>query len=158
MLKVKGLEKRLEQEAQYDENFKDVRTHRQKRESEYKTKVCISLMCDKCYAIVTAFVIAWGTLISDICIQYYPWSFSTQVQARKCEKRLELTRQSGTWVPRLERLVASRGLSSFEKNLLLTLIGSIIQPNKINNCGDINPYTTTSSFSVGELLRLFCTK
>ena len=39
MLKVKGLEKRIEQEAIYDENFKDVRTHRQKRESEYKTKV-----------------------------------------------------------------------------------------------------------------------
>eukprot|EP00800_Vazella_pourtalesii_P010699 TRINITY_DN2610_c0_g4_i1.p1 TRINITY_DN2610_c0_g4~~TRINITY_DN2610_c0_g4_i1.p1 ORF type:complete len:970 (-),score=246.43 TRINITY_DN2610_c0_g4_i1:85-2994(-) len=117
MLKVKGLEKRIEQESIYDENFKDVRTHRQKRESEYKTKV----------------------------------------QARKCEKRLELTRQSSSWIPRLERLVASRNLCPFEKNLVLTLIGSIIQPNKINNCGDINPYSTTSSFSVGELLRLFCT-
>lgn len=52
MLKVKGLEKRIEQESIYDENFKDVRTHRQKRESEYKTKVsnvCIlslSVCCD----------------------------------------------------------------------------------------------------------------
>ncbi|KAI6657958.1 hypothetical protein LOD99_15675 [Oopsacas minuta] len=119
MLKIKGLEKRIEQEALYDENFKDVRTHRQKRESEYKTKV----------------------------------------QSRKCEKRLELTRQTGSWIPRLERLVISRGLCPFEKNLVLTLIGSIIQPNKINNCGDMNPYATSSStsFSVGELLRLFCT-
>ena len=34
-------------------------------------------------------------------------------------------------VPRLERMVESRGLEPFEKNVLLTLIGFVIQPNKV---------------------------
>ena len=37
----------------------------------------------------------------------------------------------GGWIPRLERMVESRGLGSFEKNVLLSLIGSVIQPNKV---------------------------
>ena len=45
---------------------------------------------------------------------------------------LQLTRESGQWVPRLERMVTSRNLHPFEKNILLTLIGFVIQPNKVH--------------------------
>ena len=45
----------------------------------------------------------------------------------------QLTKTAGSWVPRLERMVESRGLSGFEKNVILALIGSIIQPNKVHS-------------------------
>jgi SpoVK/Ycf46/Vps4 family AAA+-type ATPase len=76
-----------------------------------------------------------------------------KVLEKKCEKRLALTREAGSWMPRLERMATSRGLCLFEKNILLTLIGFIIQPNKINPGFDSYGQTV---FSVGELLRLFC--
>ena len=53
------------------------------------------------------------------------------MQEKKCMKRLALTKQAGSWIPRLERMVVSRNLCDFEKNVLLTLIGSVIQPNKV---------------------------
>ena len=34
-------------------------------------------------------------------------------------------------MPRLERMVNSRNLSTFEKNIILMLIGAVIQPNKV---------------------------
>ena len=54
-----------------------------------------------------------------------------KVQEKKCAKRLALTKQSGSWIPRLERMVQSRNLCEFEKNVLLMLIGSVIQPTKV---------------------------
>lgn len=45
----------------------------------------------------------------------------------------QLTKKAGDWIPRLERMVISRGLCPFEKNVLITLIGYIIQPNKVCN-------------------------
>lgn len=45
----------------------------------------------------------------------------------------QLTRSASSWVPRLERMVSLRGLSGFEKNVLLTLIGSVIQPTKVTD-------------------------
>ena len=53
------------------------------------------------------------------------------MQEKRCTKRLALTKQVGSWIPRLERMVQSRNLCDFEKNVLLTLIGSVIQPNKV---------------------------
>ena len=43
----------------------------------------------------------------------------------------QLTKKAGSWIPRLERMVQSRGLCPFEKQVLLTLIGFVIQPNKV---------------------------
>ena len=43
----------------------------------------------------------------------------------------QLTMKSGSWMPRLERMAKSRNLCTFEKNVLLTLIGFVIQPNKV---------------------------
>lgn len=57
------------------------------------------------------------------------------------------------WVPRLERMVQSRNLCEFEKNVLLTLIGSILQPTKFNN---IDAHISNNHVMVGELLRIFC--
>ena len=54
------------------------------------------------------------------------------MQEKRCTKRLALTKQAGSWIPRLERMVQSRKLCDFEKNVLLTLIGSVIQPNKVH--------------------------
>jgi hypothetical protein len=45
---------------------------------------------------------------------------------------VQLTKKAGSWIPRLERMVQSRGLCPFEKQVLLTLIGFVIQPNKVN--------------------------
>ncbi len=48
-----------------------------------------------------------------------------------CCDFLQLTTKSGSWMPRLERMVKSRNLVQFEKNVLLSLIGFVIQPNKV---------------------------
>ena len=45
---------------------------------------------------------------------------------------IQLTKKAGSWTPRLERMVQSRGLCPFEKQVLLTLIGFVIQPNKVS--------------------------
>ena len=76
-----------------------------------------------------------------------------KVQQKKCEKRLavssllcclfkqcynccclQITRQSTNWVPRLERMVQSRNLTTFEKNVILRLMAAVIQPNKVRMC------------------------
>ena len=44
----------------------------------------------------------------------------------------QLTKKAGSWIPQLERMVQSRGLCPFEKQVLLTLIGFVIQPNKVS--------------------------
>ena len=44
-----------------------------------------------------------------------------------------MTKQAGSWIPRLERMVQSRNLSDFEKSVILTLIGTVIQPNKVQS-------------------------
>ena len=53
----------------------------------------------------------------------------------------QLTKKAGSWIPRLERMVQSRGLCPFEKQVLLTLIGFVIQPNKVS---EYVQYTCTS--------------
>jgi len=45
----------------------------------------------------------------------------------------QITRQSGSWMPRLERMIQLRNLSTFEKNIILYLIGSVIQSNKVSS-------------------------
>ena len=55
---------------------------------------------------------------------------------------LQMTKQAGSWIPRLERMVQSRNLSNFEKSVLLTLIGSVIQPNKVHSWWDTVTSTT----------------
>ncbi|XP_065889621.1 uncharacterized protein [Dysidea avara] len=77
-----------------------------------------------------------------------------KVQQKKCEKRLSITRQSANWVPRLERMVQSRHLTTFEKNIILLLIAAVIQPNKFQS---YEVRVSARGTSVGELLRLFCT-
>ncbi|XP_019854420.1 PREDICTED: uncharacterized protein LOC105313451 [Amphimedon queenslandica] len=113
-LKVNSMEKRMEMEAQLDDELRDARSMRQKREAESKAKFL----------------------------------------EKKCEKRLQLTKQSGGTVPRLERMATLRGIAPFEKNVLLTLIGYVIQPNKIMPYEGM--FSGQSVFTVGELLRLFC--
>jgi SpoVK/Ycf46/Vps4 family AAA+-type ATPase len=49
-----------------------------------------------------------------------------RVQSRKCDLRLQATRDAGARLPRLERLAESRGLEEFEKRILLTLVGARI--------------------------------
>ena len=44
----------------------------------------------------------------------------------------QLTKAAGPWIPRLERLVESRDLCNFEKNVLLALIGATLQPDKFD--------------------------
>ena len=46
----------------------------------------------------------------------------------------QLTKKAGGWIPRLERMVQSRGLCQFEKQVLLTLIGFVIQPTMVRKC------------------------
>ena len=55
---------------------------------------------------------------------------------------LQMTKQAGSWIPRLERMVQSRNLSNFEKSVLLTLIGGVIQPNKVHSWWDTVTSTT----------------
>lgn len=50
-------------------------------------------------------------------------------------------------------MVQSRNLCAFEKNVLLALIGSVIQPNKFNT-GEA--HIVKNCAQVGELLQLFC--
>jgi AAA+ superfamily predicted ATPase len=41
----------------------------------------------------------------------------------KVKKRLQITRENGDWLPRLERLAEKRGFDDFEKNVILLLSG-----------------------------------
>lgn len=64
----------------------------------------------------------------------------------RIENRLKLTRERGRWLPRLERLAASKKLSEFEKNVLVVLIYGVMNPS-------YNSYL--NSYSVRELLAMF---
>ena len=70
---------------------------------------------------------------------------------RTCVLRLGLTERAGTWMPRLEKLVATRGLDDFEKWMLLTLVGLHISED-IRKAGEIRRYASTD---VGDLLTLW---
>jgi SpoVK/Ycf46/Vps4 family AAA+-type ATPase len=70
---------------------------------------------------------------------------------RNCGARLALTRRAGDWLPRLERLVATRGLVEFEKWVLLTLVGVHIS-DEVKKAAEIRSY---SSIDVGDLLTLW---
>ena len=50
-------------------------------------------------------------------------------------------------------MVESRNLCNFEKNVLLTLIGAVLQPTKFNIEGNFGK----RSCQVGDLLQLMCT-
>lgn len=50
-------------------------------------------------------------------------------------------------------MVESRNLCAFEKNVILSLIGSVLQPNKFNT-GEA--CISKNSAQVGDLLQLFC--
>ena len=50
-------------------------------------------------------------------------------------------------------MVQSRKLCNFEKKVLLTLIGSVIQPNKFTS---YNSGISSNVAQVGDLLRIFC--
>ena len=65
----------------------------------------------------------------------------------------QLTRAAGSWIPRLERMVESRKLRDFEKNILLALLGSVIQPSKFR---DFEKQIKGMSSKVGSLIQLFC--
>ena len=57
--------------------------------------------------------------------------YNTEVFLKCMLVIVQLTRMAGDWIPRLERMVVSRGLCAFEKSVLITLIGFVIQPNKV---------------------------
>ncbi|OGG56954.1 MAG: hypothetical protein A3F84_15585 [Candidatus Handelsmanbacteria bacterium RIFCSPLOWO2_12_FULL_64_10] len=67
----------------------------------------------------------------------------------RCEGRLNRTRSTGSWLPRLERIAAARHLDAFEKTVLLTLTGGIVSP-------DIRKAVHGSCFEVGQLLEILC--
>lgn len=45
---------------------------------------------------------------------------------RRCEIRLQLTRDEGRWYPRLERLAEKHELCTIEKNILIILVGAVL--------------------------------
>ncbi|PRP75012.1 hypothetical protein PROFUN_07405 [Planoprotostelium fungivorum] len=67
--------------------------------------------------------------------------------ARKCQVRLDMTREAGPWQPRLERLCQLRGLDEFERNVVLCLVSASFSPT-IQNLG-------YSNLNVGHLIRTF---
>jgi SpoVK/Ycf46/Vps4 family AAA+-type ATPase len=58
-----------------------------------------------------------------------------RMQRGICERRLEMTRAGGGWLPRLERLVDTRGLVPFEKLVLITLVGAHISADIMQELG-----------------------
>jgi len=49
-----------------------------------------------------------------------------KILLRKCQNRLQLTRTSGNWLPRLERLAEARQLDDVEKGILILLVGAVL--------------------------------
>lgn len=68
-----------------------------------------------------------------------------RAQLRKCERRMALTKAEGKWLPRLERMVQSRGLSVFERDVLIALVASVLVPNRMRS----------RLYSVRDILNLF---
>ena len=77
---------------------------------------------------------------------------------RRLQASLKLTRDAGSFYPRLEGLVEQLQLSPFEKSVILYLAGSMISPIFKQAVGDdrysYGPNVTTT---VGQLLSVFCT-
>ena len=46
-----------------------------------------------------------------------------KIESHRIARRLELTRQSGDWQPRMERLRLGRQLTNFEVLILMALVG-----------------------------------
>ncbi|KAJ5071028.1 atpase [Anaeramoeba ignava] len=72
-----------------------------------------------------------------------------RVLGKKCERRLELTKKEGEWLPRIERLSEARRLNEFEKEVVLFLVGSNISQS-MQNAGAVR------DLSVARLIRFFC--
>ena len=64
----------------------------------------------------------------------------------------QLTKEAGPWIPRLERMIESRNLSLFEKDVLLVLIGAILQPTRFSG----SDLRIGKNAQVGFLLNRFC--
>ncbi|KAL6053112.1 AAA domain-containing protein [Balamuthia mandrillaris] len=76
----------------------------------------------------------------------------------KCEKRVAMTvaRNSGKWLPRLERLALRLNLEPFERLILLTLVANVISPKISPDASRYHRSTNVQNFSVGALLSTFC--
>ncbi|KAJ6241738.1 atpase [Anaeramoeba flamelloides] len=72
-----------------------------------------------------------------------------RVLKKKCEKRLKLTIEKKGFIPRMEKLSKARGLTKFEKNIVLFLIGSNISQEMMNS-------GVSRGSTVENLLRVFC--
>uniref|UniRef100_A0A0G4HU76 AAA+ ATPase domain-containing protein n=1 Tax=Chromera velia CCMP2878 TaxID=1169474 RepID=A0A0G4HU76_9ALVE len=86
---------------------------------------------------------------------------------KKQESRLQLTaaKSKGSWQPRLQRLCVALRLSTFERCVILSLVGSAIAPEQMSflrhggmmmGMGSPRGGRRTSGMSVGTLLSLFC--
>jgi SpoVK/Ycf46/Vps4 family AAA+-type ATPase len=73
---------------------------------------------------------------------------------RKCEKRLAITFQENSFVPRLERLSRLRNLDSFEQLILICLIGAIISHDV--NIALSSSFKRARDFTVGHILWVLC--
>jgi len=75
----------------------------------------------------------------------------------RLKNRLALTYERNEWLPRIERLVQLRQLDAFEKNVLISLIGSMLS-QEIRKAGQIgrDDNLLTNSFQVGTLITTFC--
>ena len=56
-------------------------------------------------------------------------------------------------MPRLERMANSRGLCQFEKHILITLIGFVIQPNMVGTHTHTHTYSNTHTHHAHTLIR-----
>mmetsp|Transcript_18421 Transcript_18421/g.55530 ORF Transcript_18421/g.55530 Transcript_18421/m.55530 type:complete len:1186 (-) Transcript_18421:1035-4592(-) len=85
-----------------------------------------------------------------------------RLERSRIERRLALTTHSGkgedgtAWQPRLERLANARALSSFEKNMLLLLVGYHVSPS-VQRAFDATRSASFegSNMSVGSILLAF---
>ncbi|CAJ1423930.1 unnamed protein product [Effrenium voratum] len=60
--------------------------------------------------------------------------FEGQVKqmSRKIQERLRLTREAAPWIPRLERILCSRQMNEFEKEVVVLLVGLILLPHRFH--------------------------
>lgn len=73
----------------------------------------------------------------------------------KITQKLDATYKQESWLPRLERLAALRGLDSFEKNVLLILTGFMVSRN-LRNSGSPANTILGHTLSIGSLIGLLC--
>ena len=60
------------------------------------------------------------------------------------------------WLPRLERLAELRSLDDFEKNVLLTLTGSMVSRNLRDSTDSYSDAILGRRINIGALIGLFC--